>query len=135
MPRLHISIAHLNRRQRGRTKERNNDVGTARHCAISSKTASVDLGRSRRLREGMSGGSCNQVTATARFIDCWINVITALISFQTTLAQEMVKTGRWVRASQDDAPTRRRQECEAMVRSGLRQGKDVVVDRVGFDYQ
>jgi hypothetical protein len=58
-----------------------------------------------------------------------------LIFFQTTLAQEMVKTGRWVRASQDDAPNRRRQECEAMVRSGLRQGKDVVVDRVGFDYQ
>ena len=56
-------------------------------------------------------------------------------SGKTTLAEAMIKTGQWVRASQDDAPTRRRQECEAMVRQGLQSGKDVVVDRVDFDPQ
>ncbi|WVR08107.1 hypothetical protein IAU60_005153 [Kwoniella sp. DSM 27419] len=39
----------------------------------------------------------------------------------------------WIRASQDDAPNRRRQECESRVRWGLREGYNVVVDRVGFD--
>jgi adenylate kinase family enzyme len=55
-------------------------------------------------------------------------------SGKTTLAEAMVKTG-WVRASQDDAPSKRRQECEAMVRSALQEGKDVIVDRVDFDPQ
>jgi len=55
-------------------------------------------------------------------------------SGKTTLAEAMVKTG-WVRASQDDAPSKRRQECEAMVRSALGEGKDVIVDRVDFDPQ
>ncbi|KAL7425040.1 hypothetical protein Q5752_000728 [Cryptotrichosporon argae] len=40
---------------------------------------------------------------------------------------------RWVRASQDDAPSRRRQECEAVVRAALEAGHNVVVDRVDFD--
>ncbi|WVQ95988.1 hypothetical protein IAU59_003088 [Kwoniella sp. CBS 9459] len=40
---------------------------------------------------------------------------------------------KWVRASQDDAPNRRRQECEARVRWALGQGCNVIVDRVGFD--
>lgn len=40
---------------------------------------------------------------------------------------------RWVRASQDDAPSRRRQECEAAVKRGLAEGHNVLVDRVGFD--
>ncbi|WVQ79372.1 hypothetical protein IAT38_001469 [Cryptococcus sp. DSM 104549] len=40
---------------------------------------------------------------------------------------------RWIRASQDDAPSKRRQECEARVRRGLSEGCNVVVDRVGFD--
>ncbi|KAK8849610.1 hypothetical protein IAR55_004945 [Kwoniella newhampshirensis] len=39
----------------------------------------------------------------------------------------------WIRASQDDAPSRRRQECESRVRWGLRQGYNVIVDRCGFD--
>ncbi|RSH93345.1 hypothetical protein EHS25_007701 [Saitozyma podzolica] len=39
----------------------------------------------------------------------------------------------WIRASQDDAPSRRRQEVEALVRRGLEEGCNVVVDRVGFD--
>ena len=55
-------------------------------------------------------------------------------SGKTTLAEAMVKTG-WVRASQDDAPSKRRQECEEMVRGALREGKDVIVDRVDFDPQ
>ncbi|WVF68455.1 hypothetical protein IAT40_003221 [Kwoniella sp. CBS 6097] len=40
---------------------------------------------------------------------------------------------RWVRASQDDAQSRRRQECEARVRWALGEGCNVIVDRVGFD--
>lgn len=40
---------------------------------------------------------------------------------------------RWIRASQDDAPSRRRQECEGVVRMGLERGWNVVVDRVDFD--
>ncbi|WWD20237.1 hypothetical protein CI109_104713 [Kwoniella shandongensis] len=39
----------------------------------------------------------------------------------------------WIRASQDEAPNRRRQECEARVRWGLREGYSVIVDRCGFD--
>ncbi|ODO02866.1 hypothetical protein I350_05707 [Cryptococcus amylolentus CBS 6273] len=39
----------------------------------------------------------------------------------------------WIRASQDDAPSRRRQEVEALVGWGLREGCNVVVDRCGFD--
>ncbi|WWC65761.1 uncharacterized protein I303_108383 [Kwoniella dejecticola CBS 10117] len=40
---------------------------------------------------------------------------------------------KWVRASQDDAPSRRRQECEYVVRKALEDGHNVVVDRVNFD--
>ncbi|ORY34808.1 AAA domain-domain-containing protein [Naematelia encephala] len=40
---------------------------------------------------------------------------------------------KWIRASQDEAPSRRRQECEYAVRSGLENGFNVVVDRVDFD--
>jgi GTPase SAR1 family protein len=40
---------------------------------------------------------------------------------------------KWVRASQDDAPARRRQQCEAVARQALAEGNNVVVDRVGFD--
>lgn len=56
-------------------------------------------------------------------------------SGKSTIAAALTShaTQRWVRASQDDAPSRRRQECEAMVRQGLRDGFNVVVDRVGFD--
>lgn len=39
----------------------------------------------------------------------------------------------WMRASQDDAPSKRRQECESRVRWGLKNGYNVLVDRVGFD--
>ncbi|KIR60118.1 hypothetical protein I314_03971 [Cryptococcus bacillisporus CA1873] len=39
----------------------------------------------------------------------------------------------WIRASQDDAPRKRRQECESRVRWGLKKGYNVLVDRVGFD--
>jgi thymidylate kinase len=67
-------------------------------------------------------------------------------SGKTTFAEALVKhttsdstqpngqAGRpWLRASQDDAPSKRRQECEARVRNGLKQGYNVIVDRVGFD--
>ena len=40
---------------------------------------------------------------------------------------------KWVRASQDDAPNRKRQECEEVVRQALADGHNVVVDRVNFD--
>lgn len=49
------------------------------------------------------------------------------------LAAEDVSTSPWIRASQDDAPSKKRQEVESMVRKALREGKNVVVDRVGFD--
>lgn len=54
-------------------------------------------------------------------------------SSTTDGAIEGATTRRWLRASQDDAPSRRRQECEARVRNGLKQGYNVIVDRVGFD--
>jgi adenylylsulfate kinase-like enzyme len=56
-------------------------------------------------------------------------------SGKSTIAAALTShaTQRWVRASQDDAPNRRRQECEAMVRQGLKEECNVVVDRVGFD--
>lgn len=66
-------------------------------------------------------------------------------SGKTTFAEALVRNStpddpdkpsssrQWIRASQDDAPSRRRQECEARVRNGLRQGHNVIVDRVGFD--
>ncbi|WOO84088.1 Transcription factor [Vanrija pseudolonga] len=40
---------------------------------------------------------------------------------------------RWVRASQDDAPSKRRQEVEGLVARALADGHNVVVDRVDFD--
>jgi adenylate kinase family enzyme len=43
------------------------------------------------------------------------------------------KHRRWTRASQDEAPSKRRQECEGLVRSALERGDNVIVDRVDFD--
>ncbi|KAL1406626.1 hypothetical protein Q8F55_008332 [Vanrija albida] len=40
---------------------------------------------------------------------------------------------RWVRASQDDAASKRRQEVEGVVARALADGHNVVVDRVDFD--
>ncbi|RXK41808.1 hypothetical protein M231_00807 [Tremella mesenterica] len=40
---------------------------------------------------------------------------------------------QWIRASQDDAPGRRRKECELVVQRALQQGHNVVVDRCDFD--
>jgi tRNA uridine 5-carbamoylmethylation protein Kti12 len=40
---------------------------------------------------------------------------------------------RWTRVSQDEAPSRRRQECERQVIDALQRGENVVVDRVNFD--
>ncbi|ORX37792.1 AAA domain-domain-containing protein [Kockovaella imperatae] len=40
---------------------------------------------------------------------------------------------KWIRASQDDSPNRRRQEVEDLVRDGLLAGDNVVVDRMNFD--
>lgn len=39
----------------------------------------------------------------------------------------------WSRVSQDEAPNRRRQECEAALREALYRGENVIVDRVNFD--
>ncbi|KAJ9106146.1 hypothetical protein QFC21_001288 [Naganishia friedmannii] len=50
-------------------------------------------------------------------------------SGKSCLANALEGTGRWVRASQDDAPNRRRQEAEAMTRSALRTQRNAVVDR------
>ncbi|WRT69636.1 uncharacterized protein IL334_006625 [Kwoniella shivajii] len=47
--------------------------------------------------------------------------------------QKNQKVRRWIRASQDEAPNRRRQECESRVKWGLDSGYNVVVDRVDFD--
>jgi predicted kinase len=54
-------------------------------------------------------------------------------SGKTGLANALESTGKWVRASQDDAPNRRRQEAEAMTRKALRGGHNAVIDRVNFD--
>jgi adenylate kinase family enzyme len=57
-------------------------------------------------------------------------------TFAEALLRDTMPIGgkrRWIRASQDDAPSRRRQECEAVTRNGLREGYNVIVDRVGFD--
>ncbi|WVQ66103.1 uncharacterized protein L199_004281 [Kwoniella botswanensis] len=57
-------------------------------------------------------------------------------TFSEALVSHSQSTGeyrKWVRASQDDALNRRRQECEAVVRQALREGHNVVVDRVDFD--
>ncbi|GHJ88521.1 hypothetical protein NliqN6_4923 [Naganishia liquefaciens] len=54
-------------------------------------------------------------------------------SGKTALAQALENTGNWVRASQDDAPNRKRQEAEAMTRRALREKRNVVIDRVNFD--
>jgi len=61
-------------------------------------------------------------------------------SGKTTFAEALIqdrdsnpRKRKWIRASQDDAPSRRRQECEAVTRNGLRDGCNVIVDRVGFD--
>jgi hypothetical protein len=55
-------------------------------------------------------------------------------SGKTTFSQALASgSSQWVRASQDDAPSRRRQECEELARRALRDGKDVIVDRVDFD--
>lgn len=40
---------------------------------------------------------------------------------------------RWTRISQDEAPSRRRQECERQLVDSLRRGENVVIDRVNFD--
>lgn len=52
---------------------------------------------------------------------------------KSCLATALEQTGRWVRASQDDAPNRRRQEAEATTRRAIQSQRNVVVDRVGFD--
>jgi hypothetical protein len=39
----------------------------------------------------------------------------------------------WTRVSQDEAPSRRRQECEVATRTALARGDNVVIDRVNFD--
>ena len=44
-----------------------------------------------------------------------------------------VLSRNWVRASQDDSPNRKRQECENAVWQSLQSGHNVVVDRVNFD--
>ncbi|OCF62171.1 hypothetical protein L486_01838 [Kwoniella mangroviensis CBS 10435] len=59
-------------------------------------------------------------------------------SGKTTFSEALVSQSigdhrKWIRASQDDAPNRRRQECEAIVRQALQEGHNVVVDRVDFD--
>lgn len=54
-------------------------------------------------------------------------------SGKTGLAQALENTGNWVRASQDDAPNRKRQEAEAVTRRALRDRRNVVIDRVNFD--
>ncbi|KAJ9124107.1 hypothetical protein QFC22_000902 [Naganishia vaughanmartiniae] len=54
-------------------------------------------------------------------------------SGKSCLANALESTGRWFRASQDDAPNRRRQEAEGMTRNALRTQRNAVVDRVGFD--
>ena len=62
-------------------------------------------------------------------------------SGKTTFAEALIqdhgdanpRKRKWIRASQDDAPSRRRQECEAVTRNALRNGHNVIVDRVGFD--
>ncbi|WWC95772.1 hypothetical protein V866_002638 [Kwoniella sp. B9012] len=57
-------------------------------------------------------------------------------TFSEALVSHSQSTGEyreWIRASQDDAPNRRRQECEAVVRQALQEGHNVVVDRVDFD--
>ncbi|OXC68722.1 hypothetical protein AYX13_02646 [Cryptococcus neoformans] len=51
----------------------------------------------------------------------------------TGKAQPSVLRRPWIRASQDDAPSKKRQECESRVRWGLKNGYNVLVDRVGFD--
>ena len=43
------------------------------------------------------------------------------------------QTRAWTRVSQDEAPSRRRQECERQVVDALGKGDNVVVDRVNFD--
>ena len=40
---------------------------------------------------------------------------------------------KWTRISQDDSPSRRRQECEMEMRLALDRGENVIVDRVNFD--
>ncbi|OCF42019.1 hypothetical protein I317_04211 [Kwoniella heveanensis CBS 569] len=54
-------------------------------------------------------------------------------SSSNTNSLRRTRSRKWIRASQDDAPNRRRQECEARVRWALNEGYNVIVDRVGFD--
>ncbi|KAJ9098783.1 hypothetical protein QFC19_006260 [Naganishia cerealis] len=54
-------------------------------------------------------------------------------SGKSCLANALESTGRWIRASQDDAPNRRRQEAEAMTRKAIQSQRNAVIDRVGFD--
>ena len=51
----------------------------------------------------------------------------------TTHTTRCVSRRQWTRVSQDEAPSRRRQECERQVIEALRRGENVVVDRVNFD--
>lgn len=55
-------------------------------------------------------------------------------SGKTTFAEALVPHG-WVRASQDDSVSGRRQEVERVVLRALEEGKNVVVDRVNFDVE
>lgn len=49
-------------------------------------------------------------------------------------ALDQVRSQRkWIRASQDDSRSKRRQEVEDVVRAALVRGDNVVVDRVDFD--
>jgi len=61
--------------------------------------------------------------------EAWSNSTNELVD---NLAKRMRRRG-WIRASQDESPNRRREECEALVRNGLNGGYNVIVDRVGFD--
>lgn len=65
----------------------------------------------------------SSVEGTERPAEAWANV-----SKSKKLAMR-----RWTRVSQDEAPSRRRQECERQVVDALRRGDNVVVDRVNFD--
>lgn len=52
-------------------------------------------------------------------------------SGKSTLAQSLSTQLDWTRVCQDDLGDRR--SCEGRVERALREGKDVVVDRVNFD--
>ncbi|WWC73762.1 uncharacterized protein I206_107734 [Kwoniella pini CBS 10737] len=108
--------------------------------------ASISSDRTTQARQNLEGPNLINPDPTIQSNSTDQQIILILVglpgSGKSTFSQALISISenpfnsfqrKWVRASQDDAPNRRRQECEYVTRKALRDGYNVVIDRVNFD--